>query len=988
MENSSREREDDFKIDVFSILKRKIRRENHITEESINLTIDDLLVKYNNLKEFRAEYVNFFKLHDDIKSNIKNGIKESIKQEEKPKVASSFLSNQLVVKISSKKVYEVLDKVILSFNINNWNVYLSTIFEMAFKHFKDFLKQKRTKGINQGNIEILDNIKNNSGDSKLELDLPPKPYIVIPESISFLTQNNNQEIDIFSEEILNNNEKFPFTEVYMVESFSNHELSKSEELVLKRFEKFLIFFGNQYLIQEGIIDNMKYGIPLIHLNYDEVIECAKFLREKENSTQEIINKIQNQFINFTNHFIDRPKGVLFFGPPRTGKTYTSTKIINQLNFYMIYPSLSAADFSHGIVGQSEKMIDAITKRCEVIPWELCIIYIDEIDSLAPNRNLASTSNSQSSIIGQFLAITDGNKKKNNLLMIGTTNRLEYMDPAFAQRMDIKIFLGVPNFQGREKWINNYIADFRNNNKKYEKILSELDNNKQLKNEIKFMTLNFSADAMKKCLSEICVYFTYLKEIPKNKEEYRHICFNIIENLCKRDGIYFGKYILPNIVRSIPVDFSDDPELVIFEELLKMMKIEKNKVSSEKFILYSQSPTGRILIDLSTKAIDDQFQLEVDDSLKITEAIMNLIHSVEIQDSILKFEKNLKTQLFQVLLHYQDDYSCKEFIKRAEDSFSELKNENANQKLNLNPKEFQEKFIEKLFINITKKKVVTFKKKSGFKIKEEVLRVLIKSGLELNLDYILLLDFDYFLKKNIIEELKIVEELSQCVEEAKKYDKSMIIFDLDSLCDTIKQFNQQNSDLQHSRIEYYKLTTDNSAMSFSEQIVRQTVLQICLNYLESTVESSTNHWTVGMSSNAKICSLFKDKLKWSQTNYETNLEKEMEEIYKERICIWCNSVYMEKDNIIGSCGRHRSERVYLEHEYNHYSNLFNEKFGKSEIFMRKEKTKMIEKNDIYKKYSVLKAQIEKGSINSSQVRWECCGKSFYEKGEIPEKHESI
>jgi SpoVK/Ycf46/Vps4 family AAA+-type ATPase len=152
-------------------------------------------------------------------------------------------------------------------------------------------------------------------------------------------------------------------------------------------------------------------------------------------------------------------------------------------------------------GQSEKMINVITGRCDVLPWELCLIYIDEVDSLAHNRNSQNLSHSQNSILGQFLAITDGNKKKFNLLIIATTNRLAAMDTAFQYRYNIKIFLGGPNYESRRHWIENVVKKYINITGKNEMhILSE--ENYPFKNQILNMTLNFSAHAVLKALSNI------------------------------------------------------------------------------------------------------------------------------------------------------------------------------------------------------------------------------------------------------------------------------------------------------------------------------------------------------------------------------------------------------------------------------------------------------------------------------------------------------
>jgi SpoVK/Ycf46/Vps4 family AAA+-type ATPase len=106
--------------------------------------------------------------------------------------------------------------------------------------------------------------------------------------------------------------------------------------------------------------------------------------------------------------------------------------------------MAAGDFSKGIVGDSERMLNAIAARAQLIPWEMCIMLIDEIDSLAPNRSDPNNSgNNSSSLLGVFLAILDGSKATPNLKIFASTNLREKMDEAFLRRMEIMLFLGNP-----------------------------------------------------------------------------------------------------------------------------------------------------------------------------------------------------------------------------------------------------------------------------------------------------------------------------------------------------------------------------------------------------------------------------------------------------------------------------------------------------------------------------------------------------------------
>jgi SpoVK/Ycf46/Vps4 family AAA+-type ATPase len=98
--------------------------------------------------------------------------------------------------------------------------------------------------------------------------------------------------------------------------------------------------------------------------------------------------------------------------------------------------MAAGEFQRGIVGDSEKMLVALANRAKLIPWEMCVLMIDEIDSLAPNRNDPSNKGKSTDLLGVFLSVLDGAKKTKNLKIIASTNLRDKMDDAFMRRMEI------------------------------------------------------------------------------------------------------------------------------------------------------------------------------------------------------------------------------------------------------------------------------------------------------------------------------------------------------------------------------------------------------------------------------------------------------------------------------------------------------------------------------------------------------------------------
>jgi len=91
-----------------------------------------------------------------------------------------------------------------------------------------------------------------------------------------------------------------------------------------------------------------------------------------------------------------------------------------LNFcvWRIHSDMAAGDLKKPYVGQSEQMVNKIVDRCDLLPWKLCCLFIDEIDGLCPYRK-GSVSSGKVDLISVFLSVMDGNKRKTNLMVIGT-----------------------------------------------------------------------------------------------------------------------------------------------------------------------------------------------------------------------------------------------------------------------------------------------------------------------------------------------------------------------------------------------------------------------------------------------------------------------------------------------------------------------------------------------------------------------------------------
>ena len=145
--------------------------------------------------------------------------------------------------------------------------------------------------------------------------------------------------------------------------------------------------------------------------------------------------------------IDPPKGVLLYGPPGTGKTLIAKAVANEVNAHFI--SISGPEIMSKYYGESEQRLREIFEEAkENAP---SIIFIDEIDSIAPKREEV-TGEVERRVVAQLLALMDGLEARGNVIVIAATNRPDAVDPALRRpgRFDREIEIGVPDRDGRKE----------------------------------------------------------------------------------------------------------------------------------------------------------------------------------------------------------------------------------------------------------------------------------------------------------------------------------------------------------------------------------------------------------------------------------------------------------------------------------------------------------------------------------------------------------
>jgi len=145
--------------------------------------------------------------------------------------------------------------------------------------------------------------------------------------------------------------------------------------------------------------------------------------------------------------IEPPKGVLLYGPPGCGKTLLAKAVANESGANFI--SINGPEIMSKYYGESEKRLRMIFERAQ--REAPTIIFIDEIDSIAPNRNEV-TGEVERRVVSQLLSLMDGLEARGDVIVIGATNRPEALDPALRRpgRFDREIEIGVPDKNGRKE----------------------------------------------------------------------------------------------------------------------------------------------------------------------------------------------------------------------------------------------------------------------------------------------------------------------------------------------------------------------------------------------------------------------------------------------------------------------------------------------------------------------------------------------------------
>ena len=145
--------------------------------------------------------------------------------------------------------------------------------------------------------------------------------------------------------------------------------------------------------------------------------------------------------------IGAPKGVFLYGPPGTGKTLIARAVANETDAYFTH--ISGPEIMGKFYGESEARLRSVFEDAQA--HAPAIIFIDEIDSIAPKREeMGGEKQVERRVVAQLLSLLDGLKSRGQVIVIGATNIPNTIDPALRRpgRFDREISIPIPDKNGR------------------------------------------------------------------------------------------------------------------------------------------------------------------------------------------------------------------------------------------------------------------------------------------------------------------------------------------------------------------------------------------------------------------------------------------------------------------------------------------------------------------------------------------------------------
>ena len=291
--------------------------------------------------------------------------------------------------------------------------------------------------------------------------------------------------------------------------------------------------------------------------------------------------------------IKPPKGILLYGPPGTGKTLLAKAVANESNANFI--SVKGPELLSKWVGESEKHVrEMFRKARQVAP---CVLFFDEIDSLAPRRGGSADSHVTERVVSQLLTELDGMEELKDVVVIAATNRPDIVDPALLRpgRIERHIYIPPPDKEARKEIFRIHLRsalergilgyDTEDVEEAIESLKRELKDEKELKALEKIKSEEFDIDKvpeeirdkLKDKLNEIVL--TWLAE---RTEGYSGAD---IEAICREAGMLaIREAIKPGLTREEAKELAKKIRITkkYFEKALEKVKPSLTKEDIRKY----------------------------------------------------------------------------------------------------------------------------------------------------------------------------------------------------------------------------------------------------------------------------------------------------------------------------------------------------------------------------------------------------------------------
>jgi len=244
----------------------------------------------------------------------------------------------------------------------------------------------------------------------------------------------------------------PIDERYLADALESVPVTKGDNIMIP-------YFGGRLTFQVVGVSPVADAVLITQRTVFVISEKGEALRGVPQVTYEDIGGLKDEIQKvremielplrhpeiFEKLGVEAPKGILLYGPPGTGKTLLAKAVATESNAHFI--PISGPEIMSKFYGESEARLREIFKEArEKAPT---IIFIDEIDSIAPKREEV-TGEVERRVVSQLLSLMDGLEARGKVIVIAATNRPNAIDPALRRpgRFDREIEIKVPDKRGR------------------------------------------------------------------------------------------------------------------------------------------------------------------------------------------------------------------------------------------------------------------------------------------------------------------------------------------------------------------------------------------------------------------------------------------------------------------------------------------------------------------------------------------------------------